>query len=484
VSRSGPRARWPGRLRRTAGLLLVLTLAGAAGPARSQAPPAGPPQPSPNPPPLTPLQLEQLLAPIALYPDPLLGHMLMAATYPLEIVLAARWLQDPTHAALSGPALTAALETLPWDPSVKALVPFPQILRMMDTALEWTEAVGDAFLADQAAVMDAVQRLRQRAQTAGTLVTTPQQTVSTAGPAVVIAPADPQVVHVPVYDPGVVYGSWVYAPYPYFVFPPPRLVPYGTSVGAGITFGVGRTTAWPFWGWHYWDWPHHRLHVDVDHFTRIGGRHPPRGGPGWWHDPRHRHGVPYRDPASTARYHGPTPPEVRGYSPGPLVPTPRPDAAAPRPSPDRVGSPPASDGSGGGRAGAPPPRSSPAPRPAAPTGGADRDVARPPASRESGPPPTPGPRPSPAPPRGSGQVAAPPVRGEARPQVPPAFESFGRGAEVRTDAERGQASRQAIAPPSRQRPPTAPADGSRSGGTRPGPTRSGGTSSRGAQPGR
>ena len=125
-------------------VVLTMSLAGAVGPAQSQGQaPAGAVQ---QPALFTPDQLDQLLAPIALHPDPLVGQILMAATYPLEVVQAARWLQDPTHAALTGLALAAALDLQPWDPSVKALVPFPEILRMMEASLDWTEAVGDAFL--------------------------------------------------------------------------------------------------------------------------------------------------------------------------------------------------------------------------------------------------------------------------------------------------------------------------------------------------
>jgi hypothetical protein len=119
--------------------------------------------------PLTAEQFDQLVAPIALYPDPLIAQILMAATYPLEVVEADRWLQIPANAALRGDALTAALQQLPWDPSIKSLVPFPQLLHMMDANLQWTEQLGDAFLAQQADVMDAVQRLRKRAQAAGAL---------------------------------------------------------------------------------------------------------------------------------------------------------------------------------------------------------------------------------------------------------------------------------------------------------------------------
>ena len=224
----------------------------------------------------------------------------MAATYPLEVVQATRWLQDPNHAALSGSALVAALDLRPWDPSVKALVSFPEILRMMDGALEWTEAVGDAFLSDQVAVMDAIQRLRLRAQSAGTLVTTPQQMVLTQDQAIGIIPADPQVVYVAMYDPAAVYGPWVYVPSPYFGYP--VVAPVG--VVGGLSFGVGIVVVPYLWGWHHWDWHHHRLHVDHDRFAHISGHRPPAGGV-WQHDPVHRHGIPYRDQGTRARFVGP-----------------------------------------------------------------------------------------------------------------------------------------------------------------------------------
>lgn len=124
---------------------------------------------------LAPAALDQMLAPIALYPDPLIAQILMAATYPLEIVEAHRWVQDPNQAALAGDALAAALTNESWDPSVKSLVAFPQVLAMMDGNLDWTERLGDALLADQTAVSNAIQRLRQRATAAGTLNTTQQE---------------------------------------------------------------------------------------------------------------------------------------------------------------------------------------------------------------------------------------------------------------------------------------------------------------------
>ena len=168
--------------------------------------------------PLTAEQVDQLVAPIALYPDPLVAQILMAATYPLEVVEADHWLQIPANAALKRDALTAALQQQPWDPSIKSLVAFPRLLHMMDANLQWTEQLGDAFLAQQADVMDAVQRLRKRAQAAGALASTPQQTVSTEDQEIMIETASSDIVYVPTYNPWCVYGAWPDADYPPFYF--------------------------------------------------------------------------------------------------------------------------------------------------------------------------------------------------------------------------------------------------------------------------
>jgi hypothetical protein len=165
---------------------------------------------------LSPARLGQMLAPIALYPDGLLADIPMAATYPLDVVEAARWLQDPQNVALKGDQLFAALQQKSWDPSVKSLAPFPRILRMLNANLEWTEQLGEAYLADPAAVMDAVQRLRRGAQSAGRLVTTPQEIVRTEQePArieesITIESPSPAVVYVPICDPSFAYGPWPY----------------------------------------------------------------------------------------------------------------------------------------------------------------------------------------------------------------------------------------------------------------------------------
>ena len=246
---------------------------------------------------LTTPQLDQLTAPVALYADPLVGMILIAATYPLEIIEAQRWLEDPANATAKGAALADALRQESWDPSVKSLIAFPQILAAMNDDMEWTERIGDAFLAQQGAVMDSIQRLRRRAATDGVLKSTPQQTVSAEDRDIAIEPADPMTVYVPYYDPAVVYGDWPWAENPpvYFEAPADVIV----SVGAVICFGSGNLIVGPLWGWNHWDWRDHRLDIVPGPFG--AGPTPLRAGP-WEHDPAHRHGVPYRNAILAARY--------------------------------------------------------------------------------------------------------------------------------------------------------------------------------------
>jgi hypothetical protein len=201
-------------------------------------------------------ELEQLVAPIALYPDPLVAQILAAATHPTEIVEADRWLQQ--HPDLKGDALAMAVDQQSWDPGVKALTQFPGLLAMMDQNLSWTSSLGDAYVNGQANVLDAVQTMRLRAQQAGNLKSTPQESVTTLGNAIVIEPTDPQVVYVPEYDPWIVYGDplafypgWV--DYPGFFFDGPG-IEFGVGFGIGFFGGFG-------WGWHHWgtDWHGHGL---------------------------------------------------------------------------------------------------------------------------------------------------------------------------------------------------------------------------------
>src|SRR5206468_3334129 len=167
-------------------------------------------------------QIDQLVAPIALYPDQLLSQVLMAATYPQQIAEAAQWLKEDGHAELQGDALVQALEPLPWDPSVKALVAFPQVVEMMSEHIEWTEAIGVAFATQQAEVMARVQALRQLAMKSGKLKQVKHLQVRQEGPTIIIASAEQDRVYVPVYNPTVVYGQWQDHEFPPVYLPPPR----------------------------------------------------------------------------------------------------------------------------------------------------------------------------------------------------------------------------------------------------------------------
>jgi len=221
-------------------------------------PPAAPPEHASEGAPLnvsrSPEELDQLVAPIALYPDELVAQVLAAATYPAEIVEADRWLE--TRSGLDRGTLAKAIDSQPWDNSVKALAQFPSVLAMMDKNLSWTSSLGEAYMNDSQAVMDAVQQMRARAQQAGNLKGTPQQNVTDEGQTVVIEPADPDIVYVPEYDPWLVYGEPV-AFYPDWVAVPGLFIggvgiDFGFGIGIGVFGGFG-------WGWHHWgaDW-HHR----------------------------------------------------------------------------------------------------------------------------------------------------------------------------------------------------------------------------------
>jgi hypothetical protein len=246
-------------------------------------------------------ELDQMLAPIALYPDSLLAQILMAATYPLEVVQAERWARANRN--LRGDQLNDALDQKNWDPSVKALVPFPQVLSMMSERLEWTQKLGDAFLDQQDEVMDTIQRLRARAQAAGNLSDTEQQRVIVQERIIEIEPVQPEVVYVPVYDPAVIYGLWWYPAFPPFFFPPPPgvIIVRGFGFWRGIT--VGRV-----WGhaWGHWDWRHHQINVNIDRHININRNlnitrtniQTTR----WQHDVSHRKGVTYRNETTRDRY--------------------------------------------------------------------------------------------------------------------------------------------------------------------------------------
>jgi Protein of unknown function (DUF3300) len=374
-----------------AAAFVLLAVAGSP-PIYAQEMPSSPPAPGEAA--FSPEELDQLLAPIALYPDALLGQILMAATYPLEVVQAARWVGDPDNAALKGDALTAALANEDWDPSVKSLVPFPQVLSMMDTYLDWMQKLGDAFLAQEADVMTAVQRLRRSAQAAGTLTSTDQQEIVSEGQTIVIEPANPEVIYVPVYNPTIVYGVWPYPAYPPYYFPPPPGYIVEPSVVTDFYFAAGIVTVQWLWGWDRCDWHHHRIDIDDRRFNVINVHRPPIRNNVWVHDSYHRRGVPYPNPAVRGRFERSRPGEpetlreFRGYVQG-----------------------------------------EPTARPATPPRGQ--------VPRES-PPRTIVPR-TPLPRR------APPRTTEPR-TGPPAFQGYSNGTEVRRDAERGRESRRTMAP--------------------------------------
>jgi hypothetical protein len=199
---------------------------------------------------LSQAQLASLVAPIALYPDPLVAQILMASTYPLEVAEAYNW--QRSNERLEGTALNNALKQQSWDASVKSLVSFPAVLGMMGTQLSWTQQLGNAVLAQQKDVMSSIQDLRRKAQAAGALKSTDQQTVSAEGSGsnstIVIQPANPQVVYVPTYNPTVVYGGWPYPAYPPVSYYPPGYVA-GTAL---LSFGLGMAVGAALWGGCHW----------------------------------------------------------------------------------------------------------------------------------------------------------------------------------------------------------------------------------------
>ena len=241
---------------------------------------------------LKPEELDQLVAPIALYPDPLLAEVLMASAYPLDIVQAERWLQS--HKNLKGDALKAALAKEDWDDSIKSLAATPDVLAMMSEKLDWTEKLGDAVVDQQPDVMDAIQRLRAKAQANNKLTSTKQQTVKVdqvqGRQVIAIQPTDPDTVYVPYYDPAVVYGAWPYPDYPPYYWPPPPYIGYGLLAG-GLAFGAGYALG-NWWSGGYWggniNWSGGGNNINI---TPPGNRptHPIAGGGGNRWQPRVDH---------------------------------------------------------------------------------------------------------------------------------------------------------------------------------------------------
>lgn len=241
-------------------------------------------------------EIEQLVAPIALYPDPLLAQILMASTYPLEIVSASRWLEANPN--LKGKALEDALQQQTWDPSVKSLTTVPQVLDMLNQKLDMTQNLGDAFLAQQKDVLDAVQKLRAKAQDAGNLHSSKEQVISTkeegSNAIVTIESADPEIVYVPVYDPSVIYGSWPYPSYPPYFYSPPGYV----ASTALLSFGTGLVVGNGLWG--VCNWHDGNVGINVNRYNSFNQAN--INNANWQHDAAHRHDVQYRDLATQQKY--------------------------------------------------------------------------------------------------------------------------------------------------------------------------------------
>jgi Protein of unknown function (DUF3300) len=242
-------------------------------------------------------ELEQMLAPIALYPDSLLSQILMASTYPLEVVEAARW--SRANPGLQGDQAVAAAAQFDWDPSVKSLTAFPQILLVMDQRLEWMQRLGDAFLAQQAQMMDTVQYLRRKAYDAGNLRTNEEIQVEPVAQAIDINFANPEVVYVPYYDPTVVYGPWWWPSYPPVYWAP--WPGYALSYQPGLYWGPAIGVSFGFF-FGAVNWHSHRVDViHNDYYDRRFARHRFEGRgreaiTPWRHEPEHRRNVPYRSP--------------------------------------------------------------------------------------------------------------------------------------------------------------------------------------------
>jgi hypothetical protein len=256
---------------------------------------------------LAPNQLDDLVAPIALYPDPLISQILVACTYPLELVQASQWLRQ--NPGLTGAGLTQAAQQQSWDPSVQALVVFPDLVRRLNQDITWTTNLGNAFLNQQGDVMDAIQRMRSRAQQTGKLSSSGQQTVTTnnaSGQSVIeIQPANPQVIYLPSYDPAYIWGPPLYYPYASWFYPG-SYFGFGPGISMGLYFGGG-WGGWGGWGWHP-GWGGRTIIVNNNFIHRYnfnaGRGSGLNGSSAWSHDASHRQGVPYSNTALSNRYGG------------------------------------------------------------------------------------------------------------------------------------------------------------------------------------
>jgi len=308
------------------GTVVVTVFVAGQATIQAQTPPAqtaaaAAPAPANKTPPFKKEELEALLAPIALYPDALLAQIFMASTYPLEIVEAARWSKE--HPDVKGDAVAGAVQSQTWDPSVKSLVAFPTVLEKMNEKIDWTQKMGDAFLAQQKEVMQAVQVLRNKAKETGNLKSTKEVTVkeepapagSPAPQTIIIESPDPEVVYVPTYNTSVVYGAWSYPYYPPYSYYPPG---YAYAGGAFWGFTAGVIVGGAIWG--NCNWGGNDVNIDIDRQNNFNKNEinanrnsnnrgnsantNNRGGnkQSWNHDSSHRKGVGYKDSATQQKY--------------------------------------------------------------------------------------------------------------------------------------------------------------------------------------
>jgi Protein of unknown function (DUF3300) len=288
-------------------------------------------------------QLDSLVAPIALYPDPLLSQVLVASTYPLEIIQLQQWMAQ--HKDLKGDALTTAVQKEDWDPSIQAMSVLPDAVKQLADNIKWTTDLGNAFLAQQPDVMDAVQRMRMKAKNAGNLKTTEQQKVEVqtveSKTVVVIQQANPQIVYVPSYNPVVVYGPPVY-PYPPIYYPPPGYYAAGVAIAFGVGIAIGAAY---HGGWGYGcGWGHNNVNININnnyisHYNRTNINNVNRNrvshynnGGTWQHNPQHRGGAPYSNRATATQYGGRT----RGESPATRPANTRQQGASARQQPSNI----------------------------------------------------------------------------------------------------------------------------------------------------
>jgi hypothetical protein len=262
-------------------------------------------------------QIDSLVAPIALYPDPLLSQVLVASTYPLEIIQLQQWIQK--NSSLKGADLTNAVEKQDWDPSIQAMSVFPDLVNRMGDNIKWTTDLGNAFLAQQSDVMDAVQRMRIKAKDAGQLKSNEQQTVEVktveSKTVIVVQPTNPQVVYVPSYNPVIVYGPPIY-PYPPIYYPPPSYYAAGVAIAFGVGIAVGAAYRGG-WGWGC-GWGRNNVNININnnyisHYNRTNINNVNRnninainrnGNTAWQHNPQHRGGTPYSNKATANKYGG------------------------------------------------------------------------------------------------------------------------------------------------------------------------------------